>query len=125
MVRAVLGITVQLTVWVFVLASTLAAYDRFDRAVSLAGSIPQLRSELYGSVYSTYFFAGSLSLIGLLLSIEVAVRGRYRKRWFFWASLILVVPICTIFPVGTLLGTGFLVYLYVKRREFHTIGEGG
>ena len=116
--RAVLGIALQFAVWLLVVDSIVGAYDRFDRAVEAQGETEQLAGELYGSIYGTLVFSGSLALIGLALTMEAAIRGRYRERWFFWASLVLAAPLCILFPIGTLFGAGYIVYLLVKRKEF-------
>ena len=116
--RAAFGIVLQIAIWLLVVNSIFEAYDRFDQAVALQGETEQLAGELYGSIYGTLVFSGSLALVGLALTMEVAIRGRYRKRWFFWASSVLAAPLCILFPIGTLFGAGYIVYLLVKRKEF-------
>lgn len=108
----------QAAVWLYVALSILGAYDRFNSAVAETGVTAELRGNLYGSIYGIYFFGGSLSLIGLALSFEVAVRGPYRGTWFFWTSLLLALPVILLFPVGSVLSVVFIVYLIAKRREF-------
>lgn len=119
MTRAAFGIGLQIAVWLFVIFSVFEAYDRYEQAVEVQGKTRQLSGELYGSIYSTVLFVGSLSLIGLALMMEVAIRAKYRERWFFWVSLVLAVPACIIFPIGTLFGAGYIIYLFIKWKEFH------
>jgi len=61
---------------------------------------------------------GSIGLLGLLLNAGVAVLSDYRSKWFFWASLGFAGLYCVIFPIGTVVGAGLIVYLLIKRREF-------
>lgn len=116
---AITGTVLQAAVWVYVAMLIASAYDRH---------VIQPKSptgEFYGEVYGILFFAGSLSLIGFLVSVDAAVRTKYRGRWFFWASIILSAPLCLLYPVGTVLGLGFTIYLLTSRKEFSSAIANG
>lgn len=111
---AITGTVLQAAVWAYVTVLIASAYDRhIIQPESPTG-------EFYGEVYGIIYFTGSLSLIGFLISVDAAARNKYRGRWFFWASFILSAPLCLLYPVGTVLGLGFIIYLCILRKEFRS-----
>jgi uncharacterized membrane protein len=68
-------------------------------------------------VIATFWFAGSLSLIGLALAAAAMRRG-YRAPWFAWSQAALLLPVFGLVPLGSLCALAFGLWLLVRRREF-------
>lgn len=109
---AITGTVIQALVWAYVAVLIIGSYRRHI----LQPEVPT--GEFFGEVYGTLLFGGSLSLIGFLVSVDAAVRMKYRGHWFFWASIVLSILLCMLYPIGTVLGIGFVIYLYIMRKEF-------
>lgn len=115
---AITGVLMQLVVWMYVGVLIVSAYFRSIDQNAPGTAQTVISGEFYGQVYGIYMFGGSLAVLGFMVSLEAVFRRRYRARWFFWASLFLSLPICLLYPVGTVIGLGFIVYILAKRKEF-------
>ena len=109
---AISATLLQAVVWVYVGVLIAESYGRHV----LNPEVPS--GEFYGEVYGTLMFVGGLALPGFLMAINAAVRHKYRGRWFFFTSVLLAACLCLLYPVGTMLGGAFILYLCVIFREF-------
>ena len=65
-----------------------------------------------------YWLLGVPSFLGLLAFLGVLAFGGYRRRWAWYAALILGVAWLLYFPPGSILALGLLVHSVLNRGQY-------
>jgi len=59
-----------------------------------------------------------VGLVGIVLLCIALFAQKYRANWFFRSLVIYSVLSLIVFPIGTVIGIVFLVYVFTRKEEF-------
>ncbi len=79
---------------------------------------PSAISAAVGQVLVSTFAGLFVGLIGAVMILLAVFRSGYRAEWVFWLLIILGCLYLPAFPVGTMIGTSFLITAFMRRTEF-------
>ena len=115
---AVWGVVLQLGTVVGLIGTIIGMVRAFGRlAESETAQTAALANDISIALYTTA--AGSVvALVGIIMILVALFGVRYRAPWFQTVLWILSILWLLSFPIGTILGIVFIVYLVNHKTEF-------